>query len=423
MHRSSERIGAIAAALAKAQAELTNPEKTLTATIRSPFPREEDRTFRYASLASGLDIVRKTLSQQEIATVQTTRTEVNTGQIHLTTLLAHSSGEWISSDLPVCASKDVEAPHRMGAALTYARRYALFALVGITGEDDLDAPDVVAGSAPSREPQPVPVAKGKPNRVILNRVSMLQPEASAELRARLLQELESLMGSEGLLGWARVSLPLKNTLVEADARIIEVAYQKRLDAVASSQTDAVAEAVAADLEQKVVSTPHLAARADGQAEHEHPFNTGIETGGVAFPKELPRKRSKEHLLFVRSQPCLVCKQSPTDAHHLKFAQARALGRKVSDEFTVPLCRPHHQELHRHGNERAWWANVQIAPLPIANELWRASPIRGINSEDGLGGATAHPPPSSHTHPVVGSSSKNASSSAASASSQADGTMP
>src|SRR5437660_11081519 len=87
MHLSSERIGAIAAALAKAQAELTNPEKTLTATIRSPFPREEDRTFRYASLASGLDMVRNTLSQQEIATVQSTRTEVNTGQIHLTTLL------------------------------------------------------------------------------------------------------------------------------------------------------------------------------------------------------------------------------------------------------------------------------------------------------------------------------------------------
>ncbi|MGX1281433.1 hypothetical protein AB7M50_000558 [Bradyrhizobium elkanii] len=122
MHRSSESIGAIAAALARAQAELTNPEKTLTATIRSPFPREEPQTFRYASLASGLDIVRKTLSRQEIATVQTTRLEVATGQIHLTTLLAHSSGEWISSDLPVCAAKDTEAPHRMGAALTYARR-------------------------------------------------------------------------------------------------------------------------------------------------------------------------------------------------------------------------------------------------------------------------------------------------------------
>lgn len=72
MHRSSERIGAIAAALAKAQAELTNPEKSLTATIRSPFPREGSRSFRYASLASGLDIVRKTLSKQEIATIQTT---------------------------------------------------------------------------------------------------------------------------------------------------------------------------------------------------------------------------------------------------------------------------------------------------------------------------------------------------------------
>lgn len=140
MHQCSERIGAIAAALARAQAELTNPEKALTAVIRSPFPREDDRTFRYASLASGLDIVRKTLSQQEIATIQTTRIEQVTGQIHLTTLLAHASGEWISSDWPVCASRDVDAPHRMGAALTYARRYTLFALVGIAGEDDLDAP-------------------------------------------------------------------------------------------------------------------------------------------------------------------------------------------------------------------------------------------------------------------------------------------
>ncbi len=162
MHQSRERIGTIAAALARAQAELTNLEKTLTAVIRSPFPREDDRTFRYASLASGLDIVRKTLSQQEIATIQTTRIEHGTGQIHLTTLLAHASGEWISSHLPVCASKEVEAPHRMGAALTYARRYALFALVGIAGEDDLDAPDVVTGPPAAREPQTAPGPQGKP---------------------------------------------------------------------------------------------------------------------------------------------------------------------------------------------------------------------------------------------------------------------
>src|SRR3984893_8645957 len=143
MHRSSPSIGAIASALAKGQSELSNPEKSLTATIRSPFPREPDRTFRYASLASGLDIVRKSLGQHEIATIQTTSIDQN-GQIQLTTLLAHASGEWISSDWPVCSSSETSA-HRMGAALSYARRYALFALVGIAGGDDLDAPDTMAG--------------------------------------------------------------------------------------------------------------------------------------------------------------------------------------------------------------------------------------------------------------------------------------
>src|SRR6202795_4320976 len=152
MHRSSETIGAIAAALAKAQGELSNPEKSLTATIRSPFPREGDRTFRYASLASGLDIVRKSLGQQEIATVQTTAIDQATGQIQLTTLLAHASGEWISSDWPVCAVSDIATPHRMGAALTYARRYALFTLVGIAGGDDLDAPDLVTPKQPTPRP-------------------------------------------------------------------------------------------------------------------------------------------------------------------------------------------------------------------------------------------------------------------------------
>src|SRR6202166_3355197 len=151
MHRSSESIGAIAAALARAQGELTNPEKSLTATIRSPFPREGDRIFRYASLASGLDIVRKSLGQQEIATVQTTAIDQATGQIQLTTLLAHASGEWISSDWPVCAIGETAAPHRMGAALTYARRYALFALVGIAGEDDIDAPETLIEPSPTSD--------------------------------------------------------------------------------------------------------------------------------------------------------------------------------------------------------------------------------------------------------------------------------
>src|SRR6201982_2865690 len=149
MQRSSDAIGNISAALAKAQAELTNPEKSLTATIRSPFPRERDRTFRYAPLSSGLDIVRKTLGRHEIAAVQSTEIDKEAGLIRLTTILAHSSGEWISSEWPVCPVTDTAAPHRMGAALTYARRYALFTLVGIAGEDDLDAPDLIGRASPT----------------------------------------------------------------------------------------------------------------------------------------------------------------------------------------------------------------------------------------------------------------------------------
>src|SRR5579864_6612968 len=142
MLRASETIGAIAAALARAQAELTNPEKALVATIRSPDPREGERTFRYAALASGLNIVRKSLGAHEIATVQTTAIDNEAGLIRLTTALVHSSGEWLSSDWPVCAIGEIAMPRRMGAALTYARRYGLFTLVGIAGEDDLDAPDL-----------------------------------------------------------------------------------------------------------------------------------------------------------------------------------------------------------------------------------------------------------------------------------------
>ena len=147
MLTSSESIGALAAALARAQQELTNPEKSLTATLLAVTEREEGRTFRYASLASGLDIVRKTLGRQEIAAVQTTAIDQD-ALVRLTTTLAHSSGEWVSSEWPVCPITEMADPQRMGAALTYARRYALFTLVGIAGEDDLDAP------APSRQTKP-----------------------------------------------------------------------------------------------------------------------------------------------------------------------------------------------------------------------------------------------------------------------------
>jgi hypothetical protein len=93
---------------------------------------------------------------------------------------------------------------------------------------------------------------------------------------------------------------------------------------------------------------------------------------VAPLQKTVRKRNKAHLGFVAARACLICRRMPCDAHHLRFAQPRSLGRKVSDEFTVPLCREHHQQLHRHGNEAAWWANVQIAPIEVAKQLWEAS---------------------------------------------------
>src|SRR5438874_10886644 len=196
VHSSSESIGTIAAALAKAQAELTNPEKSLVATIRSPFPGLGDRTFRYAPLSSGLDIVRKGLGRNEIATIQTTAIDKDAGLLRLTTVLAHSSGEWISSEWPVCPIADIASAQRMGAALTSARRYALFTLVGIAGEDDLDAPDLQPkpdGSSPGRENPPealrngrAPIsrwpANGARERFSQKRPAVLKDELSASLR-------------------------------------------------------------------------------------------------------------------------------------------------------------------------------------------------------------------------------------------------
>src|SRR5215468_1809832 len=189
MHRSSESFAALASALAKAQAELVNPEKSLTAIIRSGRPGEGDRSFRYAPLSSGLDIVRKTLGQHEIATVQTTAIEKEIGVVTLTTMLAHASGEWIASDWPVCPVAETANPQRMGAALTYARRYALFTLVGIAGEDDLDAPDLCEAS-------PSPPTSGVPSRTpgngrgrgLTKPSAIIDSEQSATLRDRLLAE-------------------------------------------------------------------------------------------------------------------------------------------------------------------------------------------------------------------------------------------
>src|SRR6266511_3135887 len=193
MPRSSETVAALASALAKAQAELINPEKSLIATIRTGRPGDGERSFRYAPLSSGLDIVRKTLGQHEIATLQTTAIDQTAGMVNLTTTLAHASGEWIASDWPVCPIAETANPQRMGAALTYARRYALFTLVGIAGEDDLDAPDLCDGP-PSLLPTAVDRSfkpKGTPGNGHgrggrKSESVTLDPEQSAALREKLL---------------------------------------------------------------------------------------------------------------------------------------------------------------------------------------------------------------------------------------------
>ena len=188
-------------------------------------------------MASGLDIVRKSLGQHEIATVQTTAIDQESGQIRLTTLLAHASGEWISSDWPVCSTSETASPHRMGAALTYARRYALFALVGIAGEDDLDAPDLIAEPPPEipvpANPDKDPQTNRKPPNGTIHKPRQPKPvlaaEPSAILRDQLIAEVKNLKDGDDLALWAYRRLPAKNTLTASDARAVEASYQAVLD--------------------------------------------------------------------------------------------------------------------------------------------------------------------------------------------------
>jgi ERF superfamily len=444
MHRSSESIASLAGALAKAQMTLTNPEKSLTATVGSDRYDEPGRTFRYAPLSSGLDIVRKALGQHEIATVQTTAIDQVAQAVSLTTVLAHSSGEWIASDWPVCALSEMATPRRMGAALTYARRYALFTLVGIAGEEDLDAPDLAGqpiersgtagnGPAPGKANEsgsPQTFRSFSANRKVWSPPKpALEPDKSATLRDQLLGELGSLASQEEATAWAQGALGAKNTLTTADSRLVEIEFAAKLagfgdgneeplpsppgvsnddaavagaEAPANNQPAAPVTSLSlkatpiqlADKEASTTNTPRKkrgrrpispvpAPTADGVA------STAVSPGpqdrvndAVAWHvdksaltlSEPRRYRDRAHLEFVSSQPCLLCGRRPSDAHHLRFAQPRALGRRVSDEFVVPLCRSHHRALHRRGDEPAWWREANLDPVAFAGKLWERSRV-------------------------------------------------
>jgi ERF superfamily len=413
MHRSSECVAAIATALAKAQTELSNPEKAMIGTI---YNNRSDtlQSFRYASLSSGLDIIRKTLGGQQIAVAQTTNIDRAGGIVNLTTVLLHTSGEWISSDWPVCQLSETSAPRRMGAALTYARRYALFTMVGIAGEDDLDAPDLTSeppkglkaaetGLAPDASPMRVRSSQLQTgNGTKPPAGEKLDAEESAAIAAQLIREIETLP-EDNLQPRAIGILKAKNRLSADDAKRVEDAFAVRIAQQESSLQALTTVELGPDptdtapLQTPAASTgatkrprgrPRKVNAASEQSasppaaseptiDNNSPASTlpPADTAPAKIDKsqltisEPRRLRDKSHLKFVASQPCLICGRSPADAHHLKFTQPRAMGRKVSDEFTVPLCRVHHRDLHSVGDEVAWWERRAIDPIATSRMLW------------------------------------------------------
>jgi hypothetical protein len=291
-------------------------------------------------------------------------------------MLAHSSGEWISSDWPVCALSETATPHRMGAALTYARRYALFTLVGIAGEDDLDAPDLQTPTSQAAElPRQPSRGNGRlnggtgPSRDRKAYFSASKPilgsVQSAELRERLLAELSRLASGQDAAMWAYRSLPEKNRLTAADAQTVEQAFQARMAAFTTNVDEFDQRPARGEQPEASPSTLPDPSRVTVRKRF---GPKRIDKSALALPE--PRRiRDRDHVRYVARQPCLICGRQPSDPHHLRFAQNRALGRKVSDEFVVPLCRGHHREVHRCGDEAAWWSNVGANPMVAARTLW------------------------------------------------------
>jgi ERF superfamily len=331
--------------------------------------------------------VRKTLSQHEIATVQTTSIDEAAGIVRLSTVLAHASGEWIASDWPVCPIADTERPQRMGAALTYARRYSLFTLVGIAGEDDLDAPDLTEPNPVIENPKVnsktasnggqqagsdrLPGRGGRANKSSsVSLQSELSTALSAGLRVELLREIDGLSSADDAALWAHRRLVAKNQLSAADAQQVEEAFATKLGFTPAE--NAKAGEATTNLEKSLA---------------EKTRSPPIDKSVLGFPE--PRRiRDRDHIRHIMNQSCLICGRRPSDPHHLRLAQSRALGRKVSDEFTVPLCRTHHREVHRYGDEGAWWQKTGIDPLTAARTLWlKTHPLP--RAEDGTANNENH----------------------------------
>jgi hypothetical protein len=263
----------------------------------------------------------------------------------------------------------------------------LFTLVGIAGEDDLDAPDLATPRQQSPGPErpkgngsldggqfhaPYPAAGRSTAKVrSFPRDPALGAEASAELRDRLLRELNEFASGDEAALWAHRSLPEKNKLIAADAQCVEQAFQAKMTTVALPAEPHTPG------QSEQPSKPHRSKPAQPKKRWSQPKGIDKSTLHLAEPRRI---RDREHVRYVAKQPCFICGRSPSDPHHLRFAQNRALGRKVSDEFTVPLCRGHHREVHRCGDEAAWWRKAGMDPTTAARALWlETHPVSGRSS--------------------------------------------
>jgi hypothetical protein len=190
------------------------------------------------------------------------------------------------------------------------------------------------------------------------------------LRDRLVAELGSISSSDDAALWAHRSLAEKNKLSATDAQSVEEVFEAKLTGLAVAQG----------------SLPRAPQRTRPRAKSSKtPKNVGRPNAidkSVLTLSEPRRVRDREHVKFVATHSCLICGRQPSDAHHLRFMQSRALGRKVSDEFTVPLCRGHHREVHRCGDEAAWWRNAGIDPTVSARALWLTSRPLPVIEEGG-----------------------------------------
>jgi hypothetical protein len=357
MHRSSESVAAIATALAKAQIELSNPEKAMVGTVynsRSDAPQ----SFRYASLSSGLDIVRKALGGHQIAIAQTTDIDRAGGTLNLTTVLLHTSGEWISSHWPVCQLSETSAPRRMGAALTYARRYALFTMVGIAGEDDFDAPPDAgydAGERPKAaatslagNPHPAPASARPGQAQAANGSNPLVREKlgageSAAIRAQLVQEIETLP-EDDLQSRAIAILKAKNRLSTDDAKLVEEAFAARM-----AFREPAVEALTMNQSASMAADPIPPQTPPAPSEVvKRPRGRPRKVKPVAEPSTPPP---------IASAPVVDCPAAPAPV------QADTAPGKI-DKSVLTISEP-----RRLRDEVTWWERRAIDPVATARMLW------------------------------------------------------